>query len=96
MAPQIADLEAKTMSSPDRIVDREKNVFLKIKSKLLSNEVYANKFVAVVDGEIVDSDIDRSALVERIYSRFGYIPFYVGQVTTTQKKPRRLPSPRRV
>jgi hypothetical protein len=91
-----SSLTTKAVSPSEQIFEREKDIFLQIKPKLLNDKDYSNKFVAIINGKIADSDSDRSALVERVYSRFGYIPLYIGQVTTTQKRYRRLPSPRRV
>ena len=100
MSHQIGDitgtLGVETMSSSDQTLEKEKRAFQRIRPELLSHETYRNKFVAITDGKVVDVDSDRSLLVERVYSRCGYIPFYVGQVTEAKKMLRRLPSPRRM
>ena len=84
----------KSISASDQIFDRNKNSFVKLKEELLRDEAYVNKFVAIIDGKIVDSDYDRSALVERVYAKCGYLQLFIGKVTK-QKRYRRLPSPRR-
>lgn len=85
----------KSISSSEQIFDRNKNSFVKSKEKLLHEKAYVNKFVAIIDGKIVDSDYDRSALAERVYTEHGYVQLFIGQVTK-QKRYRELPSPERV
>ncbi len=86
----------KLASTSEQIFEREKDNFLKLKDELLHNQAYLNKYVAIINGKVADSDNDKSVLVERIYANYGYIPVYVGQVAAEQKRYRRLPSPRRV
>lgn len=85
----------KSISASEQIFDRDKNSFVKLKEKLLHDKVYVKKFVAIIDGKIIDSDYDRSALAERVYTKHGYVQLFIGQVTK-QKKYRELPSPERV
>jgi len=85
---------AKAVSPSDEIFEREKNSFVKLKEILLSDPAYLNKYVAVVDGKVVDSDYDDSVLAERVYEGFGYIPLFIGKITR-QKRVVELPSPER-
>jgi hypothetical protein len=69
--------------------------FLRLRSTLAADPDYANRYIAVVAGGMVDSDTDRSALLTRVYGEYGYVPVYVGGLATQQNRYRRLPSPRR-
>ena len=55
--------------------------------------LYRGRFVAVLGTSILDSDVDFSALAERVYRRFGYrrifMPFIGGP-----RRVYRIPSPR--
>lgn len=89
------ELKVLSISASEQIFDRNKNSFVKFKEKLLHEKAYVNKFIAIIDGKIVDSDYDRSALAERVYTKRGYVQLFIGQVTK-QKRYRELPSPERV
>jgi hypothetical protein len=41
---------------------------------------YFGKFVAVYNGNIVDSDVDEGELALRFYRTFGYVPVYIHEV----------------
>lgn len=41
---------------------------------------YFGKFVAVYNGDIVDSDVDEGELALRFYRTFGYVPVYIHEV----------------
>jgi hypothetical protein len=41
---------------------------------------YFGKFVAVYNGDIVDSDTDEGELALRFYRTFGYVPVYIHEV----------------
>ena len=41
---------------------------------------YFGKFVAVYNGDIVDSDPDEGELALRFYRTFGYVPVYIHEV----------------
>lgn len=71
-------------SSSEQIFERERDNFLKLKEELLHNQAYLNKYVAIINGKVADSDNDESVLVERVYKRYGYIPLYIGKVTQEQ------------
>jgi prevent-host-death family protein len=46
---------------------------------------YAEQFVAILDGQVVDADADKRALAKRVYARWGYRTLLLTQVGT---KPR--------
>jgi hypothetical protein len=46
---------------------------------------YRNKYVAIWRGKVVDTDEDRVALTERVYSRYGYKPIFFAEVTAKPK-----------
>lgn len=41
---------------------------------------YFGRFIAVYNGDIVDSDRDEGALALRFYRTFGYVPVYIHEV----------------
>ena len=41
---------------------------------------YKGQYVAVVGGEIVDSDVDFSKLADRVYRRYGYRDIFMPKV----------------
>jgi hypothetical protein len=84
----------KSISASEQIFEKNRDSFLTMKETLLLNRDYVNKFVAVIDGKIADSDYDRSALAERVYTRYGYIQLFIGKVEQ-QKRYKELPSPER-
>lgn len=55
--------------------------------------MYEGKYVAVLNGQVVDSDIDERALMQRVYQKFGYQPMYVQLVTLGSLPIYRLVSP---
>jgi hypothetical protein len=46
----------------------------------LARERYAGLYVAVYNGDIVDSDPDEAVLAERFYRTFGYVPVLIHAV----------------
>jgi hypothetical protein len=69
----------------EEIFEKERAVFLRLKKKLLGDANYSEKYVAIVGGRIVDSDNDKILLAKRVYSKFGYIPVYIGKVTSKER-----------
>ena len=69
----------------------ERQAFWAMHAQLVS--MYEGKYVAVLDGQVVDSDSDEHALVQRVYQRFGYQPMYVQLVTSGSLPVYRLMSP---
>jgi hypothetical protein len=57
---------------------------LKAFRRLSRSEVngYDGRYVAVYQGQIVDSDIDEGELAFRFYRTFGFVPVYIHKVGT--------------
>ena len=72
--------------------ERERLTFLNLESALL--QTHSGNFVAIHDGEVVDSDADEVQLGLRVYGKYGYVPIYFGLVSETPMPPVRVPSPR--
>jgi Family of unknown function (DUF5678) len=80
-----------TQSDADAKFACERQAFWAMHAQLLS--MYEGKYVAVLDGQVVDSDVDERALVQRVYQKFGYQPMYVQLVTSGSLPVYRLMSP---
>ncbi len=59
--------------------EREYQAFLGLLPQLLTT--HRGKYVAIHDGQVVDSDTDDVALILRVHARVGYVPIHVGLVT---------------
>jgi hypothetical protein len=70
--------------------NREKENFKKVKEKL--SKTHAGEYVALLEGKVIDSDIDIRKLTERIQRHFGGKPVYIGPVG--EVKTLKIPSPR--
>jgi hypothetical protein len=68
--------------------EREYQAFRRLLPSLLT--IHRGSFVAIHDGEVVDSGDDDIELVQRVHKRVGYVPIYVGLVTDEQP-PGRIP-----
>ena len=73
--------------------EKEHRAFLRLRPSLL--RTYANQYVAVYRGKVVDSDRNKVSLGLRIYAKFGYVPIYVGLVWAKAPAVVRIRSPRR-
>jgi len=73
------------VSSPEDLFEMNKKKFLEMRPKLLRTLQYIDKYVAIVGGEVVDSDQDKVKLAKRIYSHRGYIPMYIGKVSKEER-----------
>jgi hypothetical protein len=62
-------------------INREKEAFEKMKAQLLHDPEYAGKYVAVLGGNVIDSDANLLSLAQRVYRTHGYQPIYMGLVT---------------
>src|ERR1700680_4373774 len=62
--------------------EREYQAFLDLLPQLLAS--FRGKYVAIHDGQVVDSDTDDIALILRVQARVGYVPIHVGLVTDQQ------------
>lgn len=70
---------------------RERQAFWAMHAHLLAT--YEGLYVAIVNGQVVDSDRDERTLVQRVYQTFGYQPLYVQYVTAGALPVYRLLSP---
>ncbi|MCD6443587.1 hypothetical protein J7L70_01115 [Candidatus Bathyarchaeota archaeon] len=61
-------------------LEEERGAFLKAKSRLLRDDQYRGKYVAVFKGKVVDCDEDKARLARRVYKKYGYIPIYIDRV----------------
>jgi hypothetical protein len=84
--------EADTSSQDTRFAN-ERRIFWAMHAQLL--KAYEGKYVAILNGQVVDCDEDKHALAKRLYRQFGYQPIYVQLVTTASLPIYRLSSPRR-
>ena len=58
---------------------------------------YDGKYIAILQGEVVDSAESRLELSDRIWPRYGLRPFFMPYVTSQPEKPRTIgPSIRRI
>jgi hypothetical protein len=71
---------------------QEKQAFLRLRDSL--RRKYYNKYVAIHQGKVVGSGTEKVSVGLRAYSRFGYIPIYVGYVGEQLHEIVRAPSPR--
>ncbi|MBO3840165.1 MAG: hypothetical protein QXU09_02020 [Thermoproteota archaeon] len=71
--------------------EKEKTAFEKMLEKLYKDDSLRGKYVAVLNGRVIDSDYDKLKLVERTYKKYGYSPIFFGFVG--QKRVIEIPSP---
>lgn len=72
----------------------EQLAFRRLLPELLKS--HPNQYVAIHDGRVVEFGLDKLAVAQKAYDRFGYQPIYVSLVTDASPLPIRLPSPRMV
>ena len=72
--------------------ENEYRTYLRLRSELLGK--HRGEYVAVHNGQAVDSGDDQLAVALRCYQRFGYVPIYVGLVSDEPQAIGRIPSPR--
>ena len=90
---QVDLLPAPTLPSPaEDKWRREQQAFQSRLPELL--KTYRNQYVAIHDGDVVESGNDKLGVAGRAYARFGYVPIYVGLVTDQPQPLIRIPSPR--
>ena len=58
----------------------EKILFSKKKKELLNNSEFYGKYVAVKNGEIIDSDVDQDSLLKRVYKKLGYVQILIEKI----------------
>lgn len=73
--------ELYTLIDRDRLeyMERQQQLFDAAKPILL--ETYLNQYVAFEDGQVLDHDVDRIKLAERVYAKYGCRDFVMQQVT---------------
>jgi hypothetical protein len=76
----------------DPKLKREYETFLRLYPELLK-ALYGN-YVAIHEGQVVDSGEDKLAVAAQAYARHGYVPIYVHLVTDQPQQLDRIPSPR--
>lgn len=57
---------------------QEQAAFERMKSKLL--QTHKDKWVAILDGQLVDSDEDDGILAKRVYAKYGYRTMLITEV----------------
>lgn len=87
-----------TALNPDRharivAFERERAAYERLADSLRSQ--YEGLYVAIRDGQVVDSDPDELTLITRIYDRFGYTTVYIQKVGSPLPIAH-IPSPRLV
>ncbi len=68
--------------------EREYRAFLQLLPQLLTT--YRGQYVAVHDGQVIDTGDDEIALALRVYAKYGYVPLHIGRVVE-QPPPERMP-----
>jgi hypothetical protein len=71
---------------------RERAAYWRLLPSLFSQ--FRGQYVAIHEGQVVDSGDDEIELALRVYRRFGYVPVYVGHVSDESPATLRVPSPR--
>ncbi|MDA4111358.1 MAG: DUF5678 domain-containing protein [Thaumarchaeota archaeon] len=75
-----------------RAFETEKRAFEEMLPILLHDPKYQGKYVAVVNGKIVDFDSDKISMVMRVYRKHGHRPIYADKVSE-EKEYIEFPSP---
>lgn len=73
--------------------EEERSAFEGMLDRLRKQEKYVGKYVAVLHGRVIDSDVNKRKLVGRVYERSGYVPLFVGFVG--RQRTVEVPSPER-
>ena len=63
-----------------RLHERNKEAFDRMKQTLLNNPDLRGKYVAIIDEKVVDSDANNNVLLNRVNAKYGYVPLYLGKV----------------
>lgn len=72
--------------------DQERSAYWRLLPSLVSR--YRGQYVAIHEGQLVDSGANQVELALRVYGRFGYVPIYVGLVSDEPVRMLRVPTPR--
>ena len=74
--------EIELPDSPMSKGEREYQAFLRLLPDLLKS--HQGQYVAIHDGEVVGTDSNDIALIQRVHALVGYVPIHVGLVTSMQ------------
>ena len=66
-----------------RLIKLEIEAYERLKPELL--KTHKGKFVAILNGEFIDSDASESELAERVYDKHGYRTILITEVEETRK-----------
>ena len=70
--------------SPQRVAfAQERAAFERLLPQLLQD--HPSKVVAIYHGQVVEVGDEIGATLEKVYTRYGYVPCYVGRVEATQR-----------
>ena len=72
--------------------EQERSAYWRLLPTLVSE--YRDQYVAIHEGQVVDSGASQVELALRVYRRFGYVPIYVGLVSDEPLRMLRVPTPR--
>lgn len=85
-----AQLALASIDEPDPVVEREKAAYLALHPQLLRD--YPNQFVAIQDGQLVDYDLDRANLMQRVGEQYPTQFVWVSQILSQAIRTIRMPS----
>jgi sugar phosphate isomerase/epimerase len=74
--------------------EREYRAFLRLLPELL--KTHRGAYVAIHEGQVVDTGDDELALASRVWSKVGYVPIHIGLVTEQPRPIERVPSFREI
>ena len=72
--------------------ESEWDAFLRLKPSLIPT--HPGQYVAIHNGQVVESGKDQIEVALRAYAKYGYTPIYVGFVSSEPQDLVRVPSPR--
>lgn len=91
--PRLPPLEDNGLTSPDyEAFRKEKEAFYRLKPKLLADERYRGKFIAIVNQKIEAVGDNDSELSKIIDEKYGNIPAFIGKIVDKEEVIE-LPSP---
>ncbi|MBE9031925.1 hypothetical protein IQ266_19500 [filamentous cyanobacterium LEGE 11480] len=64
-------------------IEHQRQLFEQAKPNLL--EQYSGEYVAFEDNQVLDHDVDRQHLAERVYAKYGYRDLLMQQVTQAER-----------
>lgn len=77
------DIAINPPSDPKEAVLREKKAFLGMEDRLIKE--YSGKFVAILNGEVVEADEDKTNLCLKVWKKYGKVPMYIGKPGEEEK-----------